>query len=87
MYIVWGDNIFMSKLTFVQFTPVKAQTPQVRITSARVATAISAQRQRQPERDFTISRDGNIKGRFESLYQRPAQGVRWINNVEGFDHD
>jgi len=35
MYIVWDDNIFMSKLTFVQFTRVKAQTPQLRITSSR----------------------------------------------------
>jgi len=47
----------MSKLTFVQFTRVKAQTSQVRITSSRVAsTAISAQGRRQPERGFTISR-------------------------------
>jgi hypothetical protein len=88
MYIVWDDNIFMSKLTFVQFTRVKAQTPQLRITSSRVAsTAISAQGRRQPDRGFTISRAGEYHKIDSSLsIGEPAHGA-WINNVEGFDHD
>jgi len=79
----------MSTLTFVQFTRVKVQTPQVRITSARVAsTAISAQRHRQPERGFTISRAREYHKIDLSLSIRePAHSVRRVNNVEGFDHD
>jgi hypothetical protein len=67
----------MSKLTFVRFTQVKAQTPQVRITSSRVAsTAISAQRRRQPERGFTISRAREYHKIDSSLSIRePAHGA------------
>jgi hypothetical protein len=52
------------------------------------STAISAQRQRQLERCFTISRAPEYhKADASPSIKGPAQGAHWLNNVEGFDND
>jgi hypothetical protein len=56
MYIVWGNNIFAHELTLVQFARRMEQPTAGAHDWCRIASRAIAQRRRQIECDFTISR-------------------------------
>jgi hypothetical protein len=56
MYIVWGNNIFAHELTLVRFARRIEQPSAGAHHQCRIASRAIAQRRRQLECDFTISR-------------------------------